>query len=191
MYLSISRKINSFDNYILSLMEKYLRSKYLDILMPLVTSMGNLGVIWLVIAGCLSFNKSYQPIGGIVVLTLIISTTIGEGIVKHMVRRIRPCNSMSSISTLIAKPISYSFPSGHTLSSFAAAGVLSTYFGQYKLVFLAIAFLIALSRLYLNVHYPTDVVAGIILGLWCTKLIFLILQEDYLQVFVTALQNIL
>ena len=79
------------------------------------------------------------------------------------------------------KPISYSFPSGHTLSSFAAAEMLSLYFTQYRLVFMSIAFLIALSRLYLYVHYPTDVIAGFILGLLCSKIIFIILQGGYIQ----------
>lgn len=88
-----------------------------------------------------------------------------------------------NFSLLISKPTSYSFPSGHTLSSFAVAETLSTYFVHYKFIFMAIALMIALSRLYLCVHYPTDVIAGIIIGILCSKFIFIILQEGYIKRF--------
>lgn len=158
-----------------------MKNKYLDRLMPIVTSMGNVGFIWIVISGILVLNKPYRSIGNMVILTLIVSTIIGEGIVKHIVRRVRPCNYQNSINILISKPMSYSFPSGHTVSSFAVAETLSAYFSQYRLIFMGIAFLIAFSRIYLYVHYPTDVIAGIIIGILCSKLIFIILQAGYLS----------
>ena len=184
MYLNIEKRIDKFDNYILFIIEKYVHNRYLDIMMPIVTFMGNLGIIWVVIAITLIVDKPYRVIGNSIILTLIISTIIGEGIVKHIVRRVRPCNRQDNISLLSLKPISYSFPSGHTLSSFAAAEMLSMYFTQYRLVFMSMAFLIAVSRLYLHVHYPTDVIAGFIIGVLCSKIIFIILQEGYIQKFV-------
>jgi undecaprenyl-diphosphatase len=183
MYLNLPTKITEFDNYILFAIRKYLKNKYLDILMPIITSMGSLGTIWIIISIMLFLNASNRRIGYVVILTLIVSTLIGEGIVKHIVRRDRP-SVVSVKDLLISKPITYSFPSGHTLSSFAAAGVLSVYFTQYRLIFMAIAFLIALSRLYLHVHYPTDVIAGIILGILCSKIVFIIVQGNYLTKFV-------
>jgi undecaprenyl-diphosphatase len=191
MYLDILRRINILDNYILVTIKKYVQNKYLDRLMPIVTSMGNLGIVWIIMAVVLILDKSYRLIGDTVILTLIVSTIVGEGIVKHIVRRVRPCNQQNNVSFLIAKPISYSFPSGHTLSSFAVAEVLSIYFTQYKLIFMAIAFLIALSRLYLYVHYPTDVIAGIIIGIFCSKLIFIILHAGCMAKVTTFYQNIL
>lgn len=190
MYLKLGKKINIFDNYILLAIRKHVQNKYLDILMPIITTMGNLGLIWIAIAFGLFFNKHYRIIGGIVLITLVISTVIGEGVVKHLVRRIRPCNNVNNIKLLVAKPISYSFPSGHTLSSFAVAEVLSVYFNKYSLIFIGIAFLIALSRLYLYVHYPTDIIAGIILGLLCSKFVFIILQEEYFQNLIVVYKNI-
>lgn len=191
MYLNIGKRINIFDNYILFVINKYIQNKYLDKLMPVVTSMGNLGIVWIIMAAALILDKPYRSIGDVVILTLIISTIVGEGIVKHIVRRVRPCNEKSSLNMLISKPMSYSFPSGHTLSSFAAAEVLSMYFTEYKLIFMIIAFLIALSRIYLYVHYPTDVIAGIILGILCSKLIFIILQEGFIEKVAILYQNIL
>ncbi|AZV56564.1 phosphatase PAP2 family protein [Clostridium sp. AWRP] len=191
MRLNILRKIDMFDNYILLSIKKYVQNKYLDMLMPIVTDMGNLGIVWIIIAIILILDKPYRMIGSVVILTLIVSTIAGEGIVKHIVRRTRPCNQQNSLNMLISKPISYSFPSGHTLSSFAAAEVLSMYFTEYKLIFIGIAFLIALSRMYLYVHYPTDVIAGVILGILCSKLIFIILQEGFMEKVAMFYQNIL
>lgn len=181
MYLNVLNKINVFDNYILHAIRKYLKNKYLDRLMPIVTLMGNAGIIWIIVAIILILDKPYKAIGGIVLLTLIVSTVIGEGIVKHIVRRVRPCNDKNNTDLLISRPISYSFPSGHTNSSFAVAWVLSMYFSQYKIIFITMALLISLSRLYLYVHYPTDVIGGVIIGILCSKLVFIILNEVYIQ----------
>lgn len=174
IYLNISKKINKFDMYILFIIKKYIQNKYLDILMPIITRLGNLGIIWILMAIILLLDKPYRMVGNMVLIALIISTVIGEGIIKHLVRRFRPCSKVNNIKLLIKKPLSYSFPSGHTLSSFAVASVLSVFFTEYKLFFLGVAFLIAVSRIYLYVHYPTDVVAGVIFGLLCSKLVFII-----------------
>jgi undecaprenyl-diphosphatase len=183
MYAHIGEKINEFDNYSLALIQKYLQNKYLDILMRIMSFIGNLGIVWIIIAIPLILGNSHRVIGILIILTLIISTIIGEGIVKHIVRRVRPCNKEDNFS-LISKPTSYSFPSGHTLSSFAVAEMLSMYFIQYKFIFMSVAVLIALSRLYLCVHYPTDVIAGSVIGVLCSKIIFIILQEGYIEKFV-------
>ncbi|MBX4264848.1 phosphatase PAP2 family protein [Clostridium estertheticum] len=179
MYMKIGNEIQKIDDYILFFIKKYGQNRYLDIIMPIVTFMGNMGIIWFIISIALILDKPYRMIGNSVILTLIISTIVGEGIIKHIVRRVRPCNKQDYISLLYLKPTSYSFPSGHTLSSFAAAEMLSMYFTQYKLMFMTIAFLIALSRLYLYVHYPTDVIAGVIVGILCSKIIFIVLQQGY------------
>ena len=180
MYINIEKNIAKFDNYILNIIKRYVHNKYLDIIMPITTVMGNLGVIWILIAIILILDKPYRVVGNSIILTLIISTIVGEGIIKHIVRRVRPCNKLENINAISLKPKSYSFPSGHTLSSFAAAEMLSMYFTEYKLLFMLIAFLIALSRLYLYVHYPTDVISGIIIGVICSKIIFTILQNGYI-----------
>lgn len=191
MYLVALRRINIVDNYILYIIKKHVQNKYLDRLMPIVTGMGNGGFIWIAISGVLILDRPYRTIGNIVLLTLIISSIIGEGIVKHIVKRVRPCNYQNNINMLISKPRSYSFPSGHTVSSFAAAEILSRYFIHYKLIFMGIAFLIAFSRIYLYVHYPTDVIAGIIIGILCSKIIFMVLQEGYLSILPAFLNKVL
>jgi undecaprenyl-diphosphatase len=190
MNLNISKIIYKFDNYILFLVKSRLKNKYLDFIMPFITSLGNLGAVWIMIAIALLIDKPYRTIGSMALITLIISTIIGEGIVKHIVKRIRPCDLKNKIDLLIEKPMSYSFPSGHTLSSFAVASILSVNITRYRVAFIAIALLIALSRIYLIVHYPTDIIAGIVLGLMCSKLILVAFQQGYFQKFETLFKNI-
>lgn len=106
-----------------------------------------------------------------VLSALVLTTTVGEGIIKHLIRRIRPFSDIDQNTLLISKPITYSFPSGHSASSFAAAGIFIATSNPFAIYAIIIAALIAFSRLYLNVHYPTDVISGIILGLICSNVI--------------------
>lgn len=188
--INMMELIQNLDNYILLIIKKYVKNRYLDRLMPVITRLGNLGAVWFMIATILLLHKPYRIIGGLVLITLAVSTIIGEGIVKHLVRRIRPFYDKNEINLLIAKPISYSFPSGHTLSSFAVAEILSTYFTKYKFIFMCIAFLIAISRIYLFVHYPTDIIAGVVIGLICSNLVLNIFQKGYFEKFLVIYKNI-
>lgn len=92
MYLNALKEINKFDNYILCFIKKHVHNKYFDILMPMITSMGNLGAIWIIIAAIISLGNTHRLIGYMVVFTLIIGTILGEGIIKNIARRVRPCN---------------------------------------------------------------------------------------------------
>jgi undecaprenyl-diphosphatase len=115
-------------------------------------------------------KKKTRYISFIVLGALLLNALLGEVVLKNLIQRARPFAGTTKESLLIAKPLSYSFPSGHTASSFAAAGVLSCYFKKYAPVFFILASLIAFSRLYLYVHYPTDVLGGIILGLISSRI---------------------
>ncbi|WP_309244991.1 phosphatase PAP2 family protein [Clostridium tagluense] len=145
--------------------------------MVISTYLGNGGMIWIIISALLIISKKYRKIGFMAISALILSTILGDGILKHVVKRIRPSASIPAVNLLIVKPLSYSFPSGHTTSSFAVAGVLAKYFKDYTLEFFSLASLIAFSRLYLYVHYPTDVLAGIILGLICSGIIIYVFNK--------------
>jgi undecaprenyl-diphosphatase len=158
-----------------------LKHDILDRIMPRITVLGDGGIIWILIAFIFIFNKMTRPLGEMIISALILTTILGEGIIKHVIRRARPFVSGIEEKLLIIKPITYSFPSGHTSSSFAAAGIL--YAMQSKLTLLAfiMAALIAFSRVYLNVHYPTDVFMGIILGLFCAHLVVYVFNDSFLS----------
>lgn len=169
--MEVMSLIQNLDNAILLFIKNNMHWYMMDKAMVVITSLGNGGAIWIVIACVLIISKKYRKAGLMLSGALILGTVFGEGILKHVVHRIRPCASIPAANLLISKPLSYSFPSGHTTSSFAAAGVLAQYFKDYAFGFFTLASLIAFSRLYLYVHYPTDVLAGIILGLICSRIV--------------------
>ena len=99
---------------------------------------------------------------------LILDLILCNGILKNLFHRVRPYDIRTSIELLVKRPLDYSFPSGHTAVSFAAAS--AAWFMKKRktgVAFGAVACLIAFSRLYLYVHYPTDVLAGAVIGILC------------------------
>ena len=170
--------VQRFDISILLYIKNNLHGPIMNKVMVISTYLGNGGFIWIVIALLLMINKKYRKIGFMALGALILSTILGEEILKHVVKRIRPSADIAVVNLLIAKPLSYSFPSGHTASSFAAAGVLAKYFKNYALELFSLASLIAFSRLYLYMHYPTDVLAGIVLGLTCSVIIIYLFDHN-------------
>lgn len=142
------------------------KNNFFDKVMPKITSLGDLGIIWLVISLLLMFRANQRDVGFKVISAILMTTLIGEGIVKNIVRRQRPFKEKEK-ELLISKPITYSFPSGHTASSFAALTIFIQMNNTVALLAAPIATMIAFSRIYLRVHYPTDVIFGVILGCLC------------------------
>lgn len=137
----------------------------LDKVMVFVTSLGNGGMIWILLALVLIGIKKYRPCGIAVLLSLILGLVIGNGVLKPMITRDRPCWINTEIAMLIASPKDYSFPSGHTLASFEAAAALFCFKKPWGIAAAVIGALIAFSRMYLYVHFPTDILGGLLLGI--------------------------
>lgn len=137
-----------------------------DLAFCFITKLGNAGFIWLVLAAVLLVRPKTRKSGVIVAAALVLDLIVCNGILKNVFARVRPCDVNSSVALLVARPTDYSFPSGHTASSFAAVAAL--YFAGEKKLWkpaLVLAALIAFSRLYLYVHYPTDILGGIVVGI--------------------------
>jgi undecaprenyl-diphosphatase len=167
--------IQNIDLWVLEFIQQFFNYPLMDKLMIFITTLGNKGAIWIIICVSLLFKKNYRKIAILVMIAFTLSTILGEGIIKHIVQRLRPFATYPSLQLIIGTPTLYSFPSGHTATAFAAATVLSKEFNKYKILFFSISSLIAFSRLYLFVHYPSDIIAGILLGLfsaWLTYKIF-------------------
>lgn len=160
--------IQNIDLEILDYIQEVVSNTFLDKLMIFMTVLGNKGVIWIISSLVLLINKKTRRVGIMAITALILTGILGEGVIKPLVKRARPFVDQPSFNLMIKPPSTYSFPSGHTASSFAVAGVLTREFKKYGIVFLILAALIACSRIYLFVHYPSDVVAGIIMGLICS-----------------------
>ena len=136
--------------------------------MCLITGVGNAGIIWIVLTCVLLLIPKTRKYGMVVLAALALDMVLCNGILKPLVGRARPFTANLSIQLLVSKPADYSFPSGHTAAAFAA--VLALFFAGEKKIWkgaLVLAVLIAFSRLYLYVHYPTDVLAGVLVGCIC------------------------
>ena len=155
-----------------------LRTPAGDVLMPFITSFGNGGVIWIVLTVILLLIPKTRKTGLILGAALILDGILCNLLLKNLVRRIRPCDINDAVRLLIPYPSDYSFPSGHTAVSFAAASAL--YFAGEKYLWkaaLVLAAFIAFSRMYLYVHYPTDILGGALLGILCGYLGCRIVQK--------------
>lgn len=165
-------KIQNIDNYIVDKIA-VLHRPFLNKIMNLFTVLGNQGKIWFFISLLLIISRKYRMTGCMMILSIAITFFFGEIIIKHLVCRIRPCHNIDDDKLVIKKrPSFYSFPSGHTASSFAVFMVAFLLLKDYSLLILILAILISFSRLYLQVHYLTDILAGIVLGLLCGLLSF-------------------
>lgn len=138
----------------------------LDKILAFITSLGNAGIIWIVLAVVLLILPKTRKTGIIVVAALLMDLILCNLILKNLVARVRPYDVNTAIAILIKKPLDFSFPSGHTAASFAAMTAL--FLAKMKKAWIAalvLAVLIAFSRLYFYVHYPTDVLGGAVVGI--------------------------
>lgn len=164
--------ILNFDWAIFQWISNNLWSPALDGMMKVITTLGDSGIIWIVFGLALVCFKKYRKVGIMVLAALLFSLIFTDLIIKPLVHRPRPFDlpqwfGQFVYPEIISRPGSLSFPSGHTSSSFAAASVLWFTRRKWQMSLLAtvLAILIAFSRVYLYVHYPTDVLAGILAGI--------------------------
>lgn len=153
------------DFYILDFIQSHLRCGFLDMAMPLITRLGDGGILWILSALLLLLFPKTRKTGAAVAAALVLEALFCNLMLKPLVARTRPYDINTAVQLLIAAPIDFSFPSGHTGASFAAVSAL--FFRKNRLWIPAVVFalLIGFSRLYLYVHYPTDVLAGVVIGI--------------------------
>lgn len=142
-----------------------LHTPFLDKIMVFITRLGDAGIIWIVLSIVLLLIPKTRKSGVVMVAALVVDVILCNIVLKNLVARTRPYDVNTGVHLLVAKLHDYSFPSGHTAASFASVTALYLA-GEKKLwkFALVLACLIAISRLYLYVHYPTDVLGGILFG---------------------------
>ena len=157
-----------FDLPILDWISQHLWCPFLDAIMPPITHLGDAGAVWILLALILLCMPKWRKTGIAMAVALLMGLLLCNLWLKPVIGRIRPFSYQLMynrvIPLLIQAPKDFSFPSGHTIASFEAAMVLLLRNRRFGIAALAVAILIAFSRLYLYVHYPTDVLASIVLG---------------------------
>ncbi len=179
----VLEQITSFDISILRAiyhsMSRGVPGDILDAVMPVVTRIGDAGIVWIALSIVFMIPKKTRRTGFSMAVSLLLCLIVGNGIIKNLAMRTRPFDLPGAVvpkeRLLIPAPTDYSFPSGHTMSGVAASTAL--FKDRSVLGFLAfvLALIIAFSRLYLQVHYPSDVLCGMILGflmgLWGSSIV--------------------
>ena len=174
MFTALQTLLNSvavsFDLPILDWIQEHLQCTFLDKTMPIVTLFGDGGVFWIGIAVLLLFFAKYRKTGFSMGMALVLGLVVCNITLKPLVARIRPYDFQlqecgREISLLISAQHDFSFPSGHTIASFEACTVLLLHDKRMGIPATVLAILIAFSRLYLYVHYPTDVLVSLVLGI--------------------------
>ncbi len=138
-------------------------SPMLDIPMLAVTLVSTYALIWFVIAFLMTCTDRNRRIGIAIIVSLVVTFIVVDVLVKPCIGRIRPFE-FTDIQLIVDTPRSYSFPSGHSAYAFAGATVIAYYNRRWGIVALIFAAIVGFSRLYLYVHWPTDVIAGAIVG---------------------------
>lgn len=147
-------------------------------IMKAASKLGDAGFVWILLTGVLLMIPKTRKVGILVSVALLLDVLTCNVILKPLIARTRPYDVNTAVELLIRAPRDYSFPSGHTAASFAAAAAL--WFADKKklaIPALVLAVLIAFSRMYFYVHYPTDVLGGAILGMVCGWLSYKLLSQ--------------
>lgn len=149
---------------VLDFIREHVGCALFDRLMPAVTFLGDGGAVWIALTAALLIFRRSRRYGAMLALSLMMGAFVCNAVLKPLVARARPFEAGGFSGLLIAAPDDFSFPSGHTTAAFAAAAVFLLAGIRGRWAVLALAALISFSRLYLYVHYPTDVLAGVLFG---------------------------
>ena len=158
----------SFDLPILEWIQANLQSPLMDKIMPIITLFGEGGIFWIAWAVLMLIIPKTRKIGIGMLIALVTGLLVCNVTLKPLVGRIRPYDLQEqmgvTINLLVERLHDFSFPSGHTIASFEASVVLLKNSKKMGIPALIIAILVSFSRLYLYVHYPTDVLVSVVLG---------------------------
>lgn len=169
--------IMSIDFSILDFIQNTIRCDFLDAVMKFLSIIGEFGWIWIFAAIIMLCFRKTRAMGVMVLCALLLGFLVGEVGLKNLVCRPRPFLINTDIILSVKPPSSYSFPSGHSCSSFAAATVMFFRDKKFGIPALVLAILIAFSRLYNYVHFPSDVLCGIILGILSAITVLVIFKK--------------
>ena len=156
----------NLDGNILLFLQEYVRNPVLTPVMKVITTLGNGGAIWIALTILLLAIPKTRKIGCMSLIALLGTLLVNNMLLKNLVARTRPYEVIEGLTYIVRKPSDYSFPSGHAGCSFSTACIMYRRLPRrYGVPALILAILISVSRLYVGVHYPSDVLFGVISGI--------------------------
>lgn len=178
--------------------QEYIRSDFLNPIMKVLTHSGDKGILLIVLILAMLFIPRTRAIGIMSTISIAIEALLNNVLLKNIIARTRPYDDIDGLVCLVGRQMDYSFPSGHTGAAFAVAGAMlvvalfglpiiektgeitredaSLTFKLVSVLLIMYATLLAFSRMYVGVHYPTDVLCGLLLGLGTSATAYLIYQ---------------
>jgi undecaprenyl-diphosphatase len=160
----------SIDVSIFFFINHSLSNPVFDWLMPFLTDLNKQKLVLFLIAVWIGYvlwkgGRTGRVTIGILVLTVIVGDQLNSSVIKDLFGRVRPCRALEGVRMLVDCGGGLSFPSSHAVNNFAGATVLSHFYQKYKGYWFSFAGLVAFSRTYVGVHYPSDIVAGALIGI--------------------------
>lgn len=174
----------ALDRSILLFLQAHVRCTPLSAVLIPLTMFGEAGMLWIVLCIPLLFFPKTRKVGWMGLLSLLLCYLLNDHVLKPLLERPRPFLALNTLDTLVTWPTSHSFPSGHACSSFAAAttfwrGLRGKNVNWFRWLTVILAVLMAFSRMYVGVHYPTDVLVGSFVGFAGSSLIWIGLNRQY------------
>ena len=156
--------IQTLDSALLLQIQDAVRTGFLSALLVPISRAGDMGIFWITLCALLLLFRRTRRGGALTLCGLAVEFALCDLVLKRLILRPRPYLVVHGLVCLVPPESSTSFPSGHAASSFVCAYLLMRLFGKKGALAYIPASLIALSRVYVGVHYPSDVLAGIVLG---------------------------
>lgn len=172
--------LHSIDVDLFRFINSSLSNSVFDFIMPLITDLNKQRLVlvlvlvillWMIIRG----RRNVRMAAFLLIITIIISDQLSSSVIKHWFERPRPCHALQNVHLLVSCGSGFSFPSSHAVNNFAAALILAFFIPQTKWWFLGFAAIVSFSRVYVGVHYPSDIIGGAIIGLICAGIVIMIL----------------
>lgn len=179
--MTLSDLLLQVDKSVFYFCNQNLRNLLFDVIMPFVTDLNRkplalviVGLLWILLL--LKGGRAGRTVALLLIPTIVLSDQLSSSVLKFLIERARPCHELPSVHLLVGCGSGYSFPSSHAVNNFAGAIVLAYFLPRWTWAFFSFAAIVAFSRVYVGVHYPSDVIGGAVIGLCIGSFIIIVFR---------------